>query len=118
GFKFTDTAAGVLTGKLGRAAGETVAGSPYGITLGTLAADANYTINFTPHHLDITPAILTVITAREVKVYGDPEPTVLTLQAKGFQGTDNAASVLTGKLQRAAGETVAGSPYASGQWAR
>ena len=47
GFQFSDTAATVLTGSLARAAGETVLGSPYAITQGTLAADSNYTIHFT-----------------------------------------------------------------------
>ena len=42
-----DTAASVLTGHLVRAAGETVAGGPYAITLETLAADSNYTLSIT-----------------------------------------------------------------------
>jgi len=42
GLQFTDTAAGVLSGSLTRAPGETVAGSPYAITQGTLAANSNY----------------------------------------------------------------------------
>ena len=35
--------------------------------------------------------------------------------ASGFQFSDTAATVLTGSLARAAGETVSGSPYAIGQ---
>ena len=46
GFQFSDTAAGVLTGALARAPGENVGN--YAIGQGTLAANANYTIAFTP----------------------------------------------------------------------
>jgi hypothetical protein len=45
GFQFTDTQASVMTGALTRAAGESVAVSPYAITQGTLAANGNYTIS-------------------------------------------------------------------------
>src|SRR5207237_1192303 len=44
GLQASDTASTVLTGTLTRATGETVAGSPYAITKGTLAANSNYTI--------------------------------------------------------------------------
>ena len=60
GVTIVDTAATVLTGTLARAAGETVAGSPYTITQGTLAAGSNYTIHFTTSTLSITPARPTV----------------------------------------------------------
>ena len=46
GLQNTDTAATAITGgALGRAAGETVAGGPYAYTLGTLAANSNYTLS-------------------------------------------------------------------------
>ena len=65
GVTIDDTAATVLTGTLARAAGETVAGSPYAITQGTLAADSNYTIQFTGSKLTITPATpLVTVSAR------------------------------------------------------
>ena len=111
GFQFSDTAASVLTGALARAPGETVAGSPYAITQGTLMANSNYTIHFTGSSLTITPATLTITANPQTKVYGQPDPT-LTYTATGFQFSDTAASVLTGALTRAPGETVAGSPYA------
>jgi len=60
GFQLSDTAGTVLTGALTRTAGETVAGSPYAINQGTLAADANYTISFTGSSLTITPATPTI----------------------------------------------------------
>jgi large repetitive protein len=114
GFKLTDTAATVLTGALTRAAGESVAGSPYGINQGTLAANSNYTISFTGANLTITPAPLTVHADPKTKQYGDSDP-ALTYQSSGFKLTDTAATVLTGALTRAAGDGVAGSPYAISQ---
>ncbi|MCX6928259.1 MAG: MBG domain-containing protein, partial [Verrucomicrobia bacterium] len=111
GFQFADTQASVLTGALTRAVGETVAGSPYAITQGSLAASGNYTISFTAATLAITPAALTIAAQAKTKVYGAADP-ALTFTASGLQFTDTAASVLTGALTRAAGETVAGSPYA------
>ena len=111
GFQFTDTLASVLTGALTRSVGESVAGSPYAITQGTLAANGNYTISFTASALTIAPAPLTIAAQAKTKVYGTTDP-ALTFTASGFQFADTQASVLTGALTRAAGETVAGSPYA------
>jgi len=111
GLQFSDSASGVLTGALTRVPGETVAGSPYAISQGTLVSNANYTISFTGNSLSITPATLTVTADSQTKVYGQADP-ALTYKAVGFKFTDNAASVLTGTLSRAPGETVAASPYA------
>ncbi len=56
-----------------------------------------------------------VITAdAQTKVYGDADPT-LAYGATGFIDGDTAGTALTGALVRAAGQTVAGSPYAIGQ---
>ncbi|NBU42415.1 MAG: filamentous hemagglutinin, partial [Planctomycetia bacterium] len=49
-----------FTGSLVRAPGETVAGSPYAITQGTLSLGSNYTITFVGANLTITPKTLTV----------------------------------------------------------
>ncbi len=114
GFQFADTQASVLTGALTRVAGESVAGSPYVINQGSLAANANYTISFTGNTLAITPASLTVSAQSKAKTYGATDP-ALTLTATGFQFADTQASVLTGALARVAGESVAGSPYAINQ---
>jgi len=114
GFKFTDTAGGVLTGGLARAPGETVAGGPYAINQGTLAVNANYTINYTPANLTITPAVLNVVAQGKTKVYGDADP-ALTFVATGFRFDDRAATVLSGGLRRTPGESVAGGPYAINQ---
>jgi large repetitive protein len=111
GLQFTDTQASVLTGALTRAVGESVAGSPYAITKGTLAANGNYTISFTGNTLAITPATLAITTEAKTKSYGATDP-ALTFTVNGLQFTDTQASVLTGALTRAAGESVAGSPYA------
>jgi len=114
GYKFSDSAALVLTGTLQRATGQTVAGSPYAITQGSLVANSNYAIAFTGASLSITPAALTVTAEARSKEYGATDPS-FTYLASGFKFSDTAASVLTGELQRVAGETVAGSPYAIGQ---
>jgi hypothetical protein len=114
GLQFTDTQAAVLTGTLARAAGETVAGSPYAITQGTLAANANYAVAFTGNTLTITPASLTITAQSTTKSYGSSDP-MLTFTVSGLQFTDTQAAVLTGTPARAAGETVAGSPYAIAQ---
>jgi hypothetical protein len=52
-----DTAVSVLSGVLTRAPGESALGGPYAITQGSLAANSNYTIGFTPNYLTITGAL-------------------------------------------------------------
>ena len=94
-----------------RAPGESVAGGPYAITQGTLAANANYTIGFTGSTLAITAATLTIAAQVQTKAYGATDP-VLSFTASGFQFSDTQASVLTGALTRAPGESVTGGPYA------
>ena len=102
--------ASIFTGALVRAAGETVAGGPYTITQGTLAATSNYVLSFNGANFTITPAALSVTADALSKIYGDADP-ALTF---GFTGLTNGddASIFTGALARAAGETVAGGPYA------
>ena len=111
GLQFTDTPVTVLTGALARAVGESVAGGPYPITQGTLAANGNYTINFTGSTLTISAATLTIAAQPKSKSYGTVDP-ALTFTAGGLQFTDTPATVLTGALARAVGESVAGGPYA------
>ena len=101
-----------LTGALGRAAGNTVAGSPYAINLGTLTAGTNYAITFVAANLTITAKPLTVTAAAKTKVYGAADP-VLTYTLT--TGTLETGDSFTGALARAAGNTVAGSPYAINQ---
>jgi hypothetical protein len=110
GLQFSDTPATVLTGGLARAAGESVAGSPYAITQGKLTANTNYTISFTGGALTITPATLTIAAQSKTKTYGAADPG-LTFTVGGLQFSDTPAIVLAGALARALGETVTGSPY-------
>ena len=51
-----DSASTVLSGSLTRVPGESALGGPYAITQGNLAANSNYTIDFTPSTLIITGA--------------------------------------------------------------
>ncbi|MCX6224114.1 MAG: YDG domain-containing protein [Bacteroidia bacterium] len=53
----------VFTGALSRAPGETVEGSPYAITIGTLYAGTNYSITFESSTFTITSASEALITA-------------------------------------------------------
>ncbi len=99
-FQLSDTAASVLTGALTRTAGETVAGSPYAISQGTLAADANYTIAFTGNTLTITPATLTVTAAKQSEIYGALLPS-LTYSYSGLENGDTS-SVFSGALSTTA----------------
>src|SRR5204863_507819 len=58
----------------------------------------------------ITKATLTVTANPQTKIYGAGDPT-LTYSVTGFVNGDTS-SILSGALNRAAGETVAGGPYA------
>ncbi len=111
GLQSGDTAGAVLTGTLARATGESVGGSPYAITQGTLAANGNYSLNFTGSTLTITPAALSVVAETRSKSYGETDPE-LGYAVNGLQSGDTAGAVLTGTLARATGESVGGSPYA------
>ena len=74
-----------FSGALSRAAGETVAGSPYAIALGTLTAGGNYTITFIPANFSIT--------TRPITITAQPN-------TKNFDGGTSATNVptLTGTL--------------------
>ncbi|WP_243212234.1 MBG domain-containing protein, partial [Pseudomonas aeruginosa] len=105
GLKNSDTAAGVLSGNLGRVAGENVGN--YGILQGGLGLKtANYTLSYVGNDLRITPAQLNVIADAKTKVYGDLDP-ALTYQVSGLKRGDTAGAVLNGgSLSRVAGENV------------
>jgi hypothetical protein len=70
----------------------------------TLAAGSNYTISYTGANFTINPAALTVTAASKIKSYGAADPT-LTYAYSGLTNGDTA-SVFTGALSRAAGESV------------
>ena len=58
-----------LSGSLTRAAGNTVAGSPYAIQRGTLTAGGNYDLTFVGANLKITPLAITGTFTAKDKVY-------------------------------------------------
>jgi hypothetical protein len=106
GLQFSDSPTSVLTGALMRAPGETVAGSPYPISQGTLSANDNYSIFFTGNALTISPVPLTVTADSKTKAYGESDPP-FSVSYNGFvQGEDQA--VLEGALivNRVEGENV------------
>jgi filamentous hemagglutinin family protein len=88
--------ASVLTGALARVAGNNV--GTYAIQQGSLSA-GNYTIDFTPGTLTITPAPLLVVADDDSRVYGDLDPPVFTFDATGFRQGDGP-SILSGALVR------------------
>lgn len=99
-----------LTGALARAAGETVAGGPCAINLGTLAASSNYALAYTGAALSITPAALTVAGNNQSRVFGAANPE-LTYRVSGLQRSDSAGDVLTGSQATAAGRTSSAGVY-------
>jgi hypothetical protein len=114
-FQSGDTAGGVLTGVLSRAAGEDV--RSYAIGRNTLASNANYTIAYTGNNLTITPAALNVAANPQSKLFGQDDPP-LTFVTTGLVNNltlgiaDTAATVLSGGLTRVPGESALGGPYA------
>ena len=98
-----ETEAGVLTGALGRDAGENV--GTYAISQGTLKASDNYNLVFTGSNLTINQATLTVTADAVSKTYGEADPS-LTYQVSGLVNGDTEAGVLTGALSRAEGNNV------------
>jgi hypothetical protein len=83
-----------FTGGLTRAAGETVAGSPYAITQGSLSAGNNYNLTFVGANLTITKAPLTVNVANATKQLNAPNPP-LTGTIVGIKNGDNITATYT-----------------------
>jgi hypothetical protein len=114
GFLAADLGAGKITFSASRAAGETVAGSPYPIT--PAASDNgsdllnNYTVTLNTANFTINPKTASVSAVANSKTYGDADPTLSTTYS-GFLAADLGAGKITFSASRAAGETVAGSPY-------
>ena len=103
----------MLTGALARAAGENV--GSYAIGQGTLAANANYTIAFTPGTLTIAPASLSVIANNQSKIYGAADP-ALTFTASGFKFADNAAGADAARWPAPPAKTSAITRSARAHW--
>src|SRR5216117_1163965 len=91
-----------------RAAGETVAGSPYAISavLSPAGVLVNYTITYNTAAFTITPRPASVTPNAASKIYGDADP-AFTGTLSGFVAADG----VTATYSRTVGETVAGSPY-------
>jgi hypothetical protein len=93
GIAGTDTLAMTLTGNLARTPGENVAGGPYAIHQGTLAATTNYVISsFVPGRLTITPRPLTVTADAATMVAGNSLPP-FSASYSGFAFADTAANL-------------------------
>lgn len=93
--------ADVFSGALSRDAGETV--GAYALTLGTLDAGTNYTLEFVPGTLDIEPRALEITAEPAEKTYGDADPAFTwTVTGGSLLGEDT----LSGELGRDAGEDV------------
>src|SRR5216117_1371500 len=102
-------AADNVTATYSRTAGETVAGSPYVISavLSPAGVLGNYAITYNTAAFTITPRPASVTPNAASKTYGNADP-ALTGTLGGFLAADNVMATYS----RAAGETVAGSPYA------
>ncbi len=87
-------------------AGLSVADSPYTVSY-AYAGDGTYAPASAFSSLTITPATLTITASPETKVYGMSDP-ALAYTATGFEGSDTAATVLTGALERSEAGTLAG----------
>src|SRR5204862_4669662 len=103
-------AADNVSASYSRAAGESVAGSPYHITA-TLSATGdlnNYNITNTGAALTINRRDAKIGRAPNSKTYGDADPAPLTTgSGSNFLAADNVSA----SYSRAPGESVAGSPY-------
>src|SRR5207253_5308134 len=98
-----------VTASYSRTAGETVAGGPYTIsaTLAPAGVLGNYDITYNTASFTINKAVASVTPAAASKTYGTADP-ALSGTLTGFV----AADTVTASYSRAAGETVAGGPYA------
>ena len=111
-----DLGAGKITFSASRAPGESVAGSPYTITAsasdGATNLLSNYDVTYHTADFTITRKPITVTADPKTKVYGQADP-ALTYSAPA--GSLVSGDGFSGSLTRAAGESVAGSPYAINQ---
>jgi hypothetical protein len=89
----------------------TITGAGPIVVTASQAGNANYNAAAdVPKTISVAAATLTVTAVAKSKTYGAADP-ALTYNATGFVNSDTL-SIMTGNLSRAAGETVAGSPYA------
>ena len=113
GFLAADLGAGKIAFSASRAAGESVAGGPYTIT--PAASDGvqlgNYTLTIKTGNLTITKKAASVSAGDKSKVYGSDDPQLTTTDSD-FLVADLGADKIAFGASRAAGESVAGGPYA------
>ncbi|MGG5508152.1 MULTISPECIES: MBG domain-containing protein [unclassified Myroides] len=101
GMKRGEDSSTIVTGHLTRTGTEDV--GIYTIEPGTLAANANYIIDYVSAYFTINPEELTVTAEAKTKIYGEADPT-LTYAVTGLQRSEDASTVFTGSLTRVAGE--------------
>jgi hypothetical protein len=114
---FTGTLSGFLaadgvTATYSRTAGETVLGSPYTISANLSPAGVlgNYDVTYNTASFTINKKAASVSAVANSKTYGDADPTLTTTNS-GFLADDLGVGKITFSASRAAGESVAGSPY-------
>ena len=90
-----------FTGALSRVAGEDA--GTYAIEQGTLALNSNYNLTFISKNLTIGKRFITISADAVSKTYGEADP---ALTYKISSGTLKTGDVLSGSLNRAAGENV------------
>jgi|GEM_PF-3184212 len=98
-----------LTGALSRAAGEDA--GDHEIQQGTLAISDNYSINFVPAYLTVSPRPVTVAADTKSKTYGDLDPLLTYGITSGNLVYDDE---FAGSLSRASGEDVGSYPITQG----
>ena len=108
----TTPSSGAITYSSGNTSVVTVSGSTLTIIgAGTALITANqaaaggYAATSATFTVTVSKATLTVTADAKSKIYGETDP-VLTYTATGFKLSDTQASVMTGALTRATGETV------------
>ncbi|MFO0925521.1 MAG: FG-GAP-like repeat-containing protein [Gemmataceae bacterium] len=94
----TDTLTGALTTSATAASDV----GPYDITQGTLAASANYTLEFTAGILNVTPAPLAVAADNLTKLFGEAVPPLTFHLVDSLVNDDTLAEVFFGALATAA----------------
>lgn len=90
-----------FAGSLSRQGGEGV--GTYAISLGSVALNSNYAVEFVGSSMTITSRPVTVAAEAKSKIYGDPDPE-LTYHIMG--GSLVAGDAFTGSLERVSGEMV------------
>src|SRR5678815_2962947 len=110
-----DVINGVSLGSAGTLATAGVAGSPYVITAANATGSGlgNYTINYVPGSLSVTPAPLSLRASNQSKIYGSTFTFAGTeFTATGLKNGENVGLVDLASVGAAATANAAGSPYA------